>query len=209
MWMTPQQYQGVLELEQETWTLSKWRNPVAEGVSPSPSSPASQDEVSSLEEASDSEDGPGSCPYDNTYVKQLLESADLHILQPGAVNTAFEGAEKELGLFHLFFTKNYLETVCKWTTEVQVAKGKNPCSIKELYAFIGLELGMSLLKFNDIKKNWAEIENKLTFFNFKCNVCKSLIDPLRNAPPQGRPSGTRQRQSPVQNNNAAVGCIGL
>jgi hypothetical protein len=40
--------------------------------------------------------------------------------------------------------------------EILVDKGRRACSCKEFFAYIGLELGMSLLKFNDIKKkNWA------------------------------------------------------
>jgi hypothetical protein len=36
--------------------------------------------------------------------------------------------------------------------EILVDKGRRACSCKEFFAYIGLELGMSLLKFNDIKK---------------------------------------------------------
>ncbi len=32
-----------------------------------------------------------------------------------------------------------------------VGKGEKDCSVKEFYAYIGLELGMNLLKFNEIK----------------------------------------------------------
>jgi hypothetical protein len=46
--------------------------------------------------------------------------------------------------------------VCKWTNEVLVGKGKKDCGIKEFYAYIGLELGVSLLKFNEIKRYWAQ-----------------------------------------------------
>jgi hypothetical protein len=35
------------------------------------------------------------------------------------------------------------------------AKGHKRCSSKEFFAYIGLELGMSLVKYNDIKSYWA------------------------------------------------------
>jgi hypothetical protein len=95
-------------------------------------------------------------PYDNAYVKRLLDIADLHILQPGEVNLAYGSSSKQLGLFRLFSTSNYVETVCKWTNESLQQKGQKSRSMKEFQAYMGLELGMSLLKYNDIKQYWAE-----------------------------------------------------
>ena len=170
-----QQYQAVLDLEQDRWDLSEWGCPIAEGSSP-PSSPSlSQGEDEESSESEEEPDGGEVCdPYDNCYVRKLRESADLHLLQPGAVYSAFDGDEKELGLFHLFLTKNYLETVCKWTNEVLVGKGKKECDVKEFYVYIGLELGMSLLKFNDIKKSYdgeAAASDSLW-------ACRSILDQL-------------------------------
>ncbi len=59
-------------------------------------------------------------------------------------------------MFHLFLMQNYLEMVCKWTNKVLERKGRKQLTIKEFYAYVGLELGMLLLWFNDIKKYWAE-----------------------------------------------------
>jgi hypothetical protein len=53
-----------------------------------------------------------------------MQSADLHLLQPGVVNAAYKGANKELRLFYLFLSQNYLDTVCRWTNEVLQWKGK-------------------------------------------------------------------------------------
>ncbi len=75
-------------------------------------------------------------------VKNLLDSAGLHFLQAGLVTSAYVGPDKELGLFHLFLTRNYLETVLMWTNEALQIKGKKDCSIKEFYAYLGLEMGM-------------------------------------------------------------------
>jgi hypothetical protein len=89
---------------------------------------------------------------DNEYIRGILRSADLHILQPSQVSAAYDKAEKEVELFHLFKTKNYLETVSRWTNEILVKKGRKPVYVKEFFSYVSLELGMSLLKFNDIKK---------------------------------------------------------
>ena len=114
-----QQYQAVLDLEQDRWDLSEWGCPIAKGRSPSSSPSLLQGEDEESSESEEEPDGGKVCdPYDNLYVRKLRDSADLHLLQPGAVYSAFDGDEKELGLFHLSLTKNYLETMCKWTNEV-------------------------------------------------------------------------------------------
>jgi hypothetical protein len=147
-----------LEQEQERWDLSKWGHPIAEGgsLSSSPSLLQGEDEESS-ESEKEPDNGANGDPYGNSYVRKLRDSTDLHFLKPGAVYSAFDGDEKELGFFHLIFTKNYFETTRQWTNEVFVGKGKKTCSVKEFFAYIGLELGMSLIKFNDIKKYWAQV----------------------------------------------------
>jgi hypothetical protein len=48
---------------------------------------------------------------DNANVRDILQSADLHILQPDQFSLAYHSNKPELNLFHLFFTKTYLETV--------------------------------------------------------------------------------------------------
>jgi hypothetical protein len=93
---------------------------------------------------------------DNDYVRSILQSANLLILQPTLVNNSYDSEDRERNLFHLFFTKNYLETVCRWTAKELGMKGKRPCSAVEFYAYIGLELGTSLLKYNSIKTYWSK-----------------------------------------------------
>ena len=55
---------------------------------------------------------------DNEYIRSLLRSDVLNFLQPGQVSTAYAKSEKEVELFHLLMTRNYLGTVSKWTNEV-------------------------------------------------------------------------------------------
>jgi hypothetical protein len=160
-----QQYQEVLELEQECWNFSEWCHPEQNSVTPLSSAGSAGDSDSSEDDEAEELNGvegsespviSTSTPYNNEYVRTLLDSADLCIMQPGLVNAAYESENKELGLFHLFLTQNYLETVCKWTNEVLERKGRKQATVKEFYAYIGLEMGMSLLRYNDIKKYWAE-----------------------------------------------------
>jgi hypothetical protein len=55
----------------------------------------------------------------------------------------------------LFFPNDYLTNVCGWTNEVLAKRGHSSCTVKEFFAYMGLELGMSLIKYNSIKSYWA------------------------------------------------------
>jgi hypothetical protein len=116
-------YDCSVELEQGGWQCSQWTNPavdVAEGQhSPVPSIDA--DEFSEYSGSDRDTEGGDTC--DNNFVNGILRGADLHILQPGQASGAYNSNGQELNLFHLFFLKNYLETVCKWTNEVMVSRG--------------------------------------------------------------------------------------
>jgi hypothetical protein len=162
------EYQLALELEESHWNTSEWRNPddITRGCSLSSSplsvetsegdSPVSIEAPDSDEEILEEEEVSDDTAVDNDYVRSILQSADLCILQSTLVNNAYNSEDRERNLFHLFFTKNYLETVCHWTAKELGMKGKRPCTAVEIYAYIGLELGMSLLKYNSIKSYWSK-----------------------------------------------------
>jgi hypothetical protein len=147
---------------------SEWRNPddITRGCSLSSSipsvatskgnSPVSIEAPDSDEELLEEEEISDDTVVDNDYVRSILQLANLCILQPTLVNKVYDNEDRERNLFHLFFTKNYLETVCCWTAKELGMKGKRPCTAVEFYAFIGLELGMSLLKYNSIKSYWSK-----------------------------------------------------
>jgi hypothetical protein len=153
--------------EQEAWLCSEWRHPSVDNFeseeverSPGSNSPGDLElEESDLIDGAEEVDvdiGPANANVvDNAYITSILEPANLHILQPGQVSLAYHSEKLELNLFHLFFTKNYLETVCRWTNEVLEKKGLKSCTSLEFFAYIGLELGMSLLKYNSIKSYWG------------------------------------------------------
>ena len=48
----------------------------------------------------------------NAYVEGLLKSSNLHVLQEPKARRAYAKG-KELGLFHLFFTGNFLEVIAQ------------------------------------------------------------------------------------------------
>ena len=52
--------------------------------------------------------------FTSPYMKDLVIRSDLQILQPAKVLEAFK-VGKAGGLFHLFFTKKYLDVISQWT----------------------------------------------------------------------------------------------
>jgi hypothetical protein len=109
-------------------------------------------------DGSGSEDGsrrdedsvPSSSRVDNPYVQQLWDRADLHILRPGDIRQS-----PQLALFNLFMTRTFLDAVWSWTNESLEKKGRKKCTKVEFKAYVRLDMGMSSLHFNDIKKYWA------------------------------------------------------
>jgi hypothetical protein len=149
-----------LSSEQECWKFSEWNGPnectnnYSSIESSSPSCDSSKD---SSKGALEAEDSPAEHlnSIENEHIRGILSTVDLKILLQSQVKNAFNSNDHELELFHLFMTKNYLDVVSKWMNEVLLEKGRKQCSCKEFLAYIGLELGMSLMKINDIKKYWA------------------------------------------------------
>ena len=87
------------------------------------------------------------------YIRQLLENTKLEILQHDEVRNAYKS--KEIGLFHLFLRQSMFNTICKWTNEELVKKGKNRITIEKFKAYVGLEIAMSIVKLNDISDYWS------------------------------------------------------
>ena len=117
-------FDSMPSFEQEAWLCSEWRHPSVDNFeseeverSPGSNSPGDLElEESDLIDGAEEVDvdiGPANANFvDIAYIRSILESADLHILQPGQVSSAYHSEQSELNLFHLFFTNNYLETVC-------------------------------------------------------------------------------------------------
>jgi hypothetical protein len=131
---------------------SEWSQPDAAEVS---DSSLLQGEDSGSDNGSVGEEDSWDQFTQNDYVKQLWDAADLNILQPEEVREAVEGTNPALGLFHWFLSKNLLDTVCRWTNESLEKKGQKRSTKCEFNAYISLEMGLSLMKFNDIQKYWS------------------------------------------------------
>lgn len=151
-----QQYESILALEQERWIPSEWNEPEEVSFTQQTSQDATGDSSGSEDGSRGGEDSvPSSSRVDNPYVQQLWDGADLHILRPGKVRQAIAGESPQLALFNLFMTRTFLDAVWSWTNESLEKKGRKKCTKAEFKAYVGLEMGMSLLRFNDIKKYWA------------------------------------------------------
>jgi hypothetical protein len=77
----------VLDLEQDQWNVADWHHPEnAEGntVSASSSDADGDSRVGYVEVGSPDD------VESNEYVQKLMQSADLHIIQPGVVAAAYE-----------------------------------------------------------------------------------------------------------------------
>lgn len=93
--------------------------------------------------------------FDNKYIEELADMAGLHILQENKViNTISKN--KELGLFQLFFTKQYLEVLNFWTNAEVVKCWGTKISYNKFIAYLGLEMAMSLVGYNTIPKYWQK-----------------------------------------------------
>jgi hypothetical protein len=131
------QYQEVLALEQERWIAAEWNEPdtgiavVTPSSSSQPSLSQEQDSVSDGDSGTEEVTHVSGNQFTNLYVKKILNSAELHNLQPGEVATVAEGDNPELGLFNLFMTKTFLDTVWRWTNESMGRKGRRRCTKNE------------------------------------------------------------------------------
>ncbi len=88
----------------------------------------------------------------NLYIQGLMHQSALYLLQPLRAKKALEGPYEKLGLFFLFFMQTYLEIVCKWTNKQMIWQGFAEITKEELLAYLGLEMGMSLVRMNEIKE---------------------------------------------------------
>ncbi len=109
------EHQAILELEEDHWVSSKWNKPDAAEVSWLSSS---QGEDSGSDDGSGGDEDSRDQFFQNDYVKKLWDTASLNTMQPGEVHEAMEGTNPELGLFHLFFSKTFLDTLWRWTNKL-------------------------------------------------------------------------------------------
>ena len=91
---------------------------------------------------------------ENPYIKSLLESANLKIMQPKMVKKEYE-ERKELGLFNLFFSPDLTQGIFSWTKKKLEAKGSYFLTMDLLHSYLGIEIAMSLMRCNNIYDYWS------------------------------------------------------
>lgn len=89
------------------------------------------------------------------YIQSLMDASSLQILQRQKAERAYS-ENKEVGLFHLFLNKSFFHSILKWTNAELEKKGRNKITEKKLYAYVGLELAMSILRLSEIRDYWKQ-----------------------------------------------------
>lgn len=92
------------------------------------------------------------------YCREWFRMCGIEIKQRKRVERAFD-KKAELSLPSLFMNGTFFESVRKWTTQKMRLRGllipTNVLTIEKLYAYVGLEMAMSLCKFNQISDYWC------------------------------------------------------
>ena len=77
----------------------------------------------------------------------------LEILQQSKVQKAYEDNWK-LGVFRLFLTREWFNTIQKWTNKKLDEKGKATVNESKFDAYLGLKMAMSIVSFNNTTEYW-------------------------------------------------------
>ena len=86
----------------------------------------------------------------NPYLKKLLKSSDLELLQEGNIRNLTNVKEFRGSVSYLFMTKHFIKTITEWT------KSKIPdITVNDIHVYMALEMGMSLIKMNEIANYWS------------------------------------------------------
>ncbi|GMF49482.1 unnamed protein product [Phytophthora fragariaefolia] len=102
-------------------------------------------------EASDSEEE-GAREAEYVYEGDVSDSEALDELQRVVRRTG----NAYLGLFSLFFTREFRDSLHSWTNTMLNDKGKPEVTVYELDAYIGLEIAMSFNPVTEIKELWSQ-----------------------------------------------------
>ena len=92
---------------------------------------------------------------EHPYINTILESSKLHVLQENKVKSNYENYGVG-GLFRLFLKDKFLDGILQWTNDALTKDARHVIDKQDLYMYISLEIGMSLVGYNQIKDFWAE-----------------------------------------------------
>ncbi|POM76935.1 Hypothetical protein PHPALM_5770, partial [Phytophthora palmivora] len=90
----------------------------------------------------------------NSYVDEIIGESGLHIVRPAEVDRAYK-ERGELGLFSLFFTREFRDSLQSWSNLLLKEKGKPEATVFEIDAYIGLEIVMSIIPLTEIIEFWS------------------------------------------------------
>jgi hypothetical protein len=100
--------------------------------------------------------------HGNDYLEDLHRSGGIHLHQARTISSIIEAdIDVERSLFHLFLTKSFFKAVRKWTnrklswSHQSRSDSVDSISLDKLFAYVGLELGMSIIKYNSIAQYWS------------------------------------------------------
>ncbi|RLN05777.1 hypothetical protein BBJ28_00019071 [Nothophytophthora sp. Chile5] len=89
------------------------------------------------------------------YIASLTNDSGLHLVEEAQIRKAYRDGG-EVGLFSLFITHKFKDTIRQWTNEQLVKQGRRATTPSEFDAYLGLELAMSICPLNDITEFWSE-----------------------------------------------------
>jgi hypothetical protein len=89
------------------------------------------------------------------YIKKLSDDSLLSILKPRKAKKAFEDEEsREKNLFHVFLNHSLFEAMLQWMNVDLRKRGSREILIEKLYAYVGLEIAMSIVQIGSIIEYW-------------------------------------------------------
>lgn len=91
--------------------------------------------------------------YRNLYIRDLIAGSGLKLLQKDRVIRAYQ-QNGVGGLFKLFFTRSFVDKMRKWTNKSLEDNGFRTVNEAKFFAYFGLELGSSLIQYNDLDEYW-------------------------------------------------------
>ena len=115
----------------------------------------------------------------NPYLLSLQKASCLCILQDKKVKKSFED-KGCLGLFFLFLSKSWFKSVRQWTSKSMQDKGFNELSEKKFFAYLGIEMAMSLCQLNGIYHYWRK-DMFLGCHDFQQTMSRNEFTRIRSA----------------------------
>lgn len=87
-----------------------------------------------------------------SYVKKWKDMSDLNVLCRGLVQASYTH-HGPLGLFFLFLNKSFVTTLSRWTVPgLKRRRYMNNLPLDALYAYIGIEIAVSLQRVSDLNR---------------------------------------------------------